>query len=280
MKIFEKKYIARWVVYKFLGIKLKLKSKPVHVDTINLVLDENYGIGNRIFSIVNAIKYYTPQNLNIYWDNKRWVTQALKDLFECHFNCNLSEFQEIPKTWTNSKKEHTIYFPQASLITPDKVERTLAKENITDDIRETYRKIFSQIRPSEKINKRIQTISLPKSYIALQVRNAPDWSEYGRNENLDKFVDEINKYPEGTNFYLSSMNKETSDYIKEHTKHKIIELPEKDYKSMYDAIADLCIMSKAKEGIYSYGSTFGELAWWLSDEKQKYTIIGSDKNWK
>lgn len=280
MKIFEKKYIARWVEYAFLGLKIKLKTKPVHIDTINLVLDENYGIGNRIFSIVNAIKYYTPQNLNVYWDNEGWVTQMLKDLFECHFNCNLSEFQEIPKNWINSKKERTIYFPQASLITPDKVERTLAKENITDEIREIYRKIFSQLLPSEKINKRIQAISLPKSYIALQVRNAPDWNEYGRNENLDIFVEEINKYPEGTVFYLSSMNKETSDYIKEHTKYKIIELPEKDYKSMYDAISDLYIMSKAREGIYSYGSTFGELAWWLSDKKQKYTIIGSDKNWK
>lgn len=280
MKIFEKKYIARWVEYSFLGLEIKLKSKPIHIDTVNLVLDKNYGIGNRIFSIVNAIKYYTPQNINVYWDNKGWVSQSLNDLFECHFNCNLKEYQEIPKIWTNSKKERTIYFPQASLVTSDKVERTLAKENITDEIRETYRKIFSQIYPSDNINKRIQAISLPKSYIALQVRNAPDWNKYGRNENLDKFVDEINKYPEGTTFYLSSMNKETSDYLKEHTKYKIIELPEKDYKSMSDAISDLYIMSKAQEGIYSYGSTFGELAWWLSDEKQKYKMIGSDKNWK
>ena len=94
------------------------------------------------------------------------------------------------------------------------------------------------------------------------------------------FLDEINKYPPETVFYISAMNKETSDYIKNNCKYKILELPDKNYKSMYDAVADLYIMSRAKEGIYSFGSTFGELAWWLAEEEQKYSIAGSDKNWK
>lgn len=236
--MFKKQYTARWVEYNICGIKIKIKSKPKHIDTVNLVLESNYGIGNRIFAIINALEYYSPKRINLFWDNQGWVTQRLNDLFECHLNCNLIEYQEIPQTWTNSENERTIYFPQASLITHDKVERTLAKENITNEIRETYRKNFSKILPSEKVKERIQTISLPKSYIALQVRNAPDWKEYGRNEDLDIFINELNKYPNETNFYLSSMNKETSDYIKNNTKHTILELPNKDYKSMYDAIAD------------------------------------------
>lgn len=278
--ILSKKYIAKWVVYNFLGIKCKFKSKPVHIDKINLILDDNYGIGNRIFSIVNAIEYYTPKLLSIYWNNKGWVDKSFKELFDYKFDCEIKEFEEVQKDWKNSKNERTIYYPQASIITFDGIERTLANKNITDSIRNIYSEIFSKIKPSEKVMENINKIKLPESYIALQIRNAPDWNKYGRNENLDKFLDEMSKYSCNTIFYLSCMNKETSDYIKTKNKHKIIELPNKNYNSMYDAVADLYIMSKAKSGIYSFGSTFGELAWWLAENNQPYTIIGSDENWK
>ena len=119
--MFKKQYTARWVEYNICGIKIKIKSKPKHIDTVNLVLESNYGIGNRIFAIINALEYYSPKRINLFWDNQGWVTQRLNDLFECHLNCNLIEYQEIPQTWTNSENERTIYFPQASLITHDKV---------------------------------------------------------------------------------------------------------------------------------------------------------------
>lgn len=108
----------------------------------------------------------------------------------------------------------------------------------------------------------------------------PDWDDYGRNENLQLFLDEIKTFPKDTIFYLSAMNKDISDFIKNNSDYKICELIEKNYKSMYDAIADLYIMSKAVSGIYSYGSTFGELAWWLADKEQKFTIAGTSNNWK
>ena len=278
--IIEKKYIARHVVYNFLGIKFKLKTEHEHIDTINLVLDEKYGIGNRIFAIINAIKFYTPKNLNIYWNNSGWVSESFKNLFEYDFEYNINEFGEISNKWNNSKNERTIYFPQASLITPDGAERTLANKNITPEVIDVYKNLFLKLRPSEKVKERIEKIKLPESYVALQIRNAADWNKYGRNESLDSFVNKIKEYPLKTVFYLSSMNKENSDYIKNKTDYKIIELDQKDYNSMYDAIADLYIMSYASEGIYSYGSTFGELAWWLSPLEQKYTIIGTGDNWK
>lgn len=280
MIFFEKKYIARWVVYNFVGLRLKIKSKPKHIDTINLILDTNYGIGNRVFAIINAIVYYTPQTLNIYWDKQGWVTKSFKELFNYNFNCNIHEFNELPTTWENTKKERTIHFPQASLITKDGIERTLSNNNITYNIENFYKKYFFKLEPSNNIIKRINTIQIPPQFVALQVRNAPDWNEYGRNENLKLFINKINEYPRDTIFYLSCMNNKVSNYIKKTAKYKIIELPDKDYNSMYDAVADLYIMANAQEGIYSFGSTFGELAWWLSKNINKTTIIGSSDNWK
>ena len=48
---------------------------------------------------------------------------------------------------------------------------------------------------------------------------------------------------------------------------------------MKDAVCDLYIMAKAKKAIYSYGSTFGELAFWLNKNMQDVIIVGDQKNW-
>ena len=280
--MFKKQYTARWIEYNILGIKFKIKSKPEHIDTVNLVLESNYGIGNRIFAIINALEYYSPKRINFFWDNQGWVNESFYSLFKQNFPCEIVEYNSIEecKGWTNSKNERTIHFPQASLITEDLVERTLAKNNLSSDVVNKFKKYFQMLEPSDKVKERINSLSLPENYTALQVRNAPDWDDYGRNENLQLFLDEIKTFPKDTIFYLSAMNKDISDFIKNNSDYKICELIEKNYKSMYDAIADLYIMSKAVSGIYSYGSTFGELAWWLADKEQKFTIVGSSERWK
>lgn len=279
MKLLDRKFHARWCVYNFCGIKIKILTKYHHLDTVNLLMDENYGIGNRIFSIINAVKFYTPNKINIYWSKEGWVTETMKALFD--LDIEIEEYDSLEKiSKKNSRKERTIEFPQASLITEDGVERFIFKGNVDDKVIETYKDLFTKIKPSERVQERMKEIELPENYIALQVRNSKDWDDYGRNESIDKFIEQIKSYPEDTVFYLSAMNKEISDYIKDNVKQKIIELPQKNYKSMYDACADLYILSNAKEGIYSYGSTFGELAWWLSPKTQKCKIIGSDENWK
>ena len=73
------------------------------------------------------------------------------------------------------------------------------------------------LEPSDKVKERINSLSLPENYTALQVRNAPDWDDYGRNENLQLFLDEIKTFPKDTIFYLSAMNKDISDFIKNNS---------------------------------------------------------------
>ena len=75
------------------------------------------------------------------------------------------------------------------------------------------------------------------------------------------------------------MKTDFSDKIKQRYGDRIIELPNKNYNSMIDAVADLFIMSYAEDAIYSYGSTFGELAFWLSEKLQKITIVGNNSGW-
>lgn len=180
--MFKKQYTARWIEYNILGIKFKIKSKPEHIDTVNLVLESNYGIGNRIFAIINALEYYSPKRINFFWDNQGWVNESFYSLFKQNFPCEIVEYNSIEecKGWTNSKNERTIHFPQASLITEDLVERTLAKNNISSDVVNKFKKYFQMLEPSDKVKERINSLSLPENYTALQVRNAPDWDDYGQ----------------------------------------------------------------------------------------------------
>ena len=115
---------------------------------------------------------------------------------------------------------------------------------------------------------------------ALQIRNNKDWNDFGRNESMESFFNELRKLPKGSKVYLSAMNKEVADEIKNNFGEMIIELPNKNYSSMIDATADMYMLSRAKYGIYSYGSTFSEFAFWLGGAKQKVITVGSEKNWK
>ena len=163
--MFKKQYTARWIEYNILGIKFKIKSKPEHIDTVNLVLESNYGIGNRIFAIINALEYYSPKRINFFWDNKGWVNESFYSLFKQNFPCEIVEYNSIEecKGWTNSENERTIHFPQASLITEDLVERTLAKNNISSDVVNKFKKYFQMLEPSDKVKERINSLSLPEN---------------------------------------------------------------------------------------------------------------------
>lgn len=244
-------------------------------------MDENYGIGNRIFAIVNAARFYAPDCINVYWAKEGWVTETMGSLFCFNGNLNVVEYNSKEEmNLRNSKTERTVEFPQASLIDENGKERTLSKGNVTDETYALYKNIFKNIMPSDMVLNRIKDVVLPDYFVALQIRNSRDWDDYGRNESLDLFIEKINTYPKDAVFYISTMEQSVSDYIKNNTGYRFLELPNKDYHSMCDALADLFIMAKANEGIYSYGSTFGEMAWWFADKQQKYTMVGTDRNWK
>ena len=127
---------------------------------------------------------------------------------------------------------------------------------------------------------RIGSANLDSDFCALQIRNAPDWGEYGRNEKIELFYREIDKLDNNKQIFLCAMNKEISNTIKQRYPNRIVELENKNYKSMIDALSDLYILKNAKSAIYSNGSTFCELAFWLSQYNQQVTIVGSNENWK
>ncbi len=279
--IYNKIYNGWHTVYNICGLKLKKKEyKPQHFDIVNAEFDSVNGLGNRILGLVNCINYYSPKVLNIYWDNKGWVSASFSDLFDTNFDFELNEYSEnsILKEWQNDKHERTIVSPPCFLVTKDKKDLSLKYNDIEEKDREEFRGIFSKISPSKKVAERLDGLDINSEYVAVQVRNFNDFEKLGRNTDINLYFAEMDKYPQDTKFYLSAMSEEIADKFKQKYGEQIITLPNKNYNSMIDAVAELYMLGKATKAIYSPLSTFSELAWWLCGAKQDVTIVKKEDN--
>lgn len=266
--------------YKFLGIKFRIKLRPKHYKKVGIIFGSKDGIGNRIFGLMNVLNYFTPDELDIFWDDKGWVSAKFYDLFDTDFKTKIKEYNDI-ENFNSATKEADLIIEKPDVCLKTRKTKSLGlkydKVNIGTFLE--YQKNFQYLKPKaelvEKINK-----NTPKSdFVALQVRNATDWEDFGRNEDLSLFVSKMNKIAENRIIYLSAMDEKIGAFLRNKYKGQIFELENKNYKSMQDAICDLYIMSKASKAIYSFGSTFGELAFWLRKDVQNVVIVGNQKKW-
>ena len=62
------------------------------------------------------------------------------------------------------------------------------------------------------------------------------------------------------------MNAAISNAVKAEFGLRVLELPNKNYTSMIDSTSDLYLLGLGHTLIVSDGSTFGEVAWWLSSK--------------
>ena len=256
------------------------------------------GLGNRLKKNVSYLRYYQPRHLNLYWPDKGWVSARFSDLFRPAWLITYTEYNSPVQINKFRYAEPLIPYVNeyallitrddfadgnALLITRDdfadgKPFRIDTKYNqIPEHIRQIYHPYFAAIKPAPAVQKRIDAVRLPQNAVAVQVRNAPDWAAHGHNnEPAEKFFATMDKFPPDTVFFLSAMSAETAAPFHKRYAGRIFELPDKDYRSMVDAAADMFLLGRTKAAIYSYGSTFAEVGWWLGGAKSDVVIIGMD----
>ena len=247
------------------------------------------GLGNRLKKMISYLRVYHPRHLNLYWDKEDWVTSSFLDLFSPQWGITVTEFND-PYLIENFAYPEPLwlYVNQNILLAAkddfkDKQHRFIDTDynDIPEEIIKIYKPWFENLHPSSKVQKRIDEVKLPQNAVAVQVRNAPDWDlALNGNEPLEKFYKEMDKYPQDTIFYLSTMSKDVALPFYRRYPNRIMELPDKDYSSMIDATADMFILGRTKEAIFSFGSSFSEIGWWLGGAKTKVTIVGSRENWQ
>jgi len=277
--------------------KINKESQPLEfgyntkTKTLNLYFSPHgQGLGNRLKMLVSYLRFYKPENVNMYWPSRGWVNAKFSDLFVLNLPINIYENNTIISYENkDNKKIHPLFDyikTWGLLVTKTDFGNNLKPfsidckyEKIPQNIKNIYLHYFGNIKPSQYVANRLKHINLPSKFIGVQVRNAPDWEAfYGANEPLQSFFDVMDQYPSDTVFYLSAMSKEIANYFYEKYPKRIIELPDKNYNSMIDAVADMYILGSTDQLLCSFHSSFCEVAWWLGGANASVVVIGSGKN--
>ena len=158
----------------------------------------------------------------------------------------------------------------------------LEYDRIPERVQEIYKDYFNCLEPSELARKRISEVVLPSKCVGVHIRLSSEWIEWnrGKQDDVRKYIKVMKRFPVDTFFYLASYDSSVAQIVKEEFPNRIIELPNKNYDDLLDAVADLYLLSETRELIVTYGSTFSEVAWWLSGCSQKVHIVGSYSKWK
>jgi hypothetical protein len=255
---------------------------------VNIKCNTASGLGNRLKKLASYIRYFNPKHVNMYWPNTGWVSSSFYDLFELKLSIKINEINS--SYLIDNFYDKNVLYPYVdeynlmvvksdfSNTTPFIINNKF--NDIPKEILKIYVPIFEKIKPSKAVQERIDTVKLPQNTVAIQIRNAKDWDDMQRNEDISLFFYHMDKYPSDTVFYLSAMSKDIANYFYNRYSDRIIELPNKNYSSMIDAVADMYILGSTNEAIYSYGSTFAEVGWWLNGAKSHVTTVGTSNNWK
>lgn len=256
------------------------------------------GICNRIKRLFSALRFNVDWNepLDFYWSQGELTNHSFYELFRF----DLFDFNEIPCTnkiykedqydvaseigWRLDVKEGELPVGFTQAFKKDKEDKEYIDfeyKRIPDQILQIYMKYFDALRPSEAVQKRIDSIKLPKNCVSVHIRQGRYWNEYSRGtrDSVNVFIDEMKKYSSDTWFFLAAADEISALRVKDAFPDRIIELPDKDYTDSIDAVAELFLLGKTKKLLATYGSTFSEVAWWLGGGKQDVEVISDEDNW-
>src|SRR5574344_64042 len=105
-------------VYLF-GIKINIKRGKTK--KVFLHMPPSFGLGNRLNSIAYAVVYDSPNEIGMFWDNKKWVTSNFDDLFYYDSPIKISEINTKEQGLDIDKDFYYIDRPACKLLDGKKV---------------------------------------------------------------------------------------------------------------------------------------------------------------
>lgn len=296
MKLFykEKKSNGRRHIY-LCGIKIASYKKKKATNEPELII-LSAGICNRLKGLFSFLRLQHTPNKEILMCWEKTGTSVNKNFYEL-FDF---DFPLIHETSNKPNHSHPLAVSWRLLLKagelptsfkqtyprnpnfPDIPTIDLEYNRIPKNIQSLYLPYFELLKPSSAVKKRMNDIKMPKKYVAVHIRLSKEWAKWNRGgyEQIPLFVKAMEKYPKDTLFFLASFDKYVSDTIKNSFPDRILELPNKDTESSIDAVAELYLLSGGTDLIATYGSSFSEVAWWLSRCSQKVTVVGTRDTWK
>jgi hypothetical protein len=226
---------------------------------------------------------YGLSNTTLFWNRRGWVKCRLSDVIEIADIESFREYQMIPNRLIPpiichlSKKEfrergfwrlavdedlpEEFYIVRSGRRFPSidfRYEKTPPREI------GRYREFFERLKPSAAVRQRIDQLAVSEDYVCVQVRNSLDKNDYKDVAAISSFIARMSQFPSHTRFFLSTMDESISRVFRNEFGGRVYELPNKNYKSMIDAVADMYLLSRGGIYLVSPGSTFGVVVGGLS----------------
>ena len=173
-------------------------------------------------------------------------------------------------------------------IFPDNIENSIdfKYNNIPTTIKDEYLQLLKKLEINDNINNVINRItSKYQEFLSVHIRT---WKTFGSLEdnrsdlprynhylkNRDYFIEYINK-SNYKDVFISTDNKDEIQYIIKNINNKNIFFTERNenLSNLQNDFIDIIILSKGKEIIGSFISTFTEMAWWYSNCNKNIIII-------
>ena len=263
------------------------------------------GLGNRIKSLVSCLRL--DKNSKINWKKAPGILDCE---FEDLFLNDLTISSPFPKNSRVYSSWRLAVLPEDN-VPPGFAKVTFGKDLIgrpfsfTDPqgrnidleynrIPESIKKEYVRCFQSFKINPTVlswiaETEKLfDEETVSVHIRSwedqEPDEESISRQKNffkLEKFTNEMKKFPEETKFYLSSDAVSVIEKVKKifpgriitHKRHSELMTSRSTRTGAQDDLAELLLLSKNKVIIGTYLSTFTETAWWFGGAYAQVVIV-------
>lgn len=266
-----------------------------------MIISKNKGgLSNRIKSLVSCLRYANENNIDarVYWpilDSYKTEKHILNCSFNKLFKNNI-EIKELDEKniiydcpclkifdEDNVPENFCKYKPKwkNKFICKDKYKRDVlfSYNNMPKNVKINYISYFQLLKPIDEIQEKINTFSkkFNENTISVHIRSWCRPNEKSRAsvlfiEGIKKFELELNNYP-NSNFFISTDSEKVKHYFKNTSlfKNRIFFYPRttslKNSRStplgIKEDLIELYLLSRNKQIIGSYNSTFTEVAWWL-----------------
>lgn len=256
-----------------------------------IIVANNSGIGNRIKNVVSALRkgHLHNDTVHVNFDHK-----AIFQYAQC-----ISTPQPTVETYTTWHLELLPEDAGKKILKTDKEFLLIHDknqvfhlnhhidfqfDNIENDIKNEFLRYFDLIILNKNIIEFIEKTSQSfgiSNCVGVHIRSWIDEpTRHALLHDTQIFIDEMHKHP-ASNFYVCSDSQAVVDELLKEFPGRILYRPllhtrhitfEQSSMASLDAIIDLLLLSRCKEIIGSYESTFTECAWWLGRCKQPVTI--------
>lgn len=258
-----------------------------------IIVQNNSGLGNRLKNVVTAMRKAEKLNdqVLINFPHERYFkiknfsdSGASKQEKIICTTWSLELFEEEYREAYLKKERILKIYHDYSTVFELKNSIDFQYENIQDWMISRFTRFFKRIEFNSTLLEMVDEYSKVfqiKDSVGVHIRSwVDDQGRKARLHDLRMFVDEMQKR-NGCRFFLCTDCKEIQDEVLRIFPNRVfgisgsiqrhVSVNENDL-AFYHAFLDLLLLSKCREIIGTYSSTFSEVAWWLSSCKQPVTI--------